>query len=70
MKRAMAQVELERLHPVVKLSPQPQLPFEFGLLNTNSDLRNTMRTTMRHRECCLQPIPRIVKAAYDPGLEE
>ncbi len=28
------------LYPVVKLSPHPQLPFEFGLLNTNSDLRN------------------------------
>lgn len=26
---------------VVKLSPQPQLPFEFGFLNTNSDLHDT-----------------------------
>lgn len=37
---------------VVKLSPQPQLPFEFGFLNTNSDLRITSRALMLlHMEC-------------------
>ncbi len=31
---------------MVKLSPHPQLPFEFGLLKTNSDLHN--RHSLRH----------------------
>ena len=34
---------------MVKLSPHPQLPFEFGLLNTNSDLRKQrIKTCQTH----------------------
>ena len=36
---------------VVKLSPQPHEPFEFGLLNVNSDLRISTSCELQHHAC-------------------
>ncbi len=36
---------------VVKLSPQPHEPFEFGLLNVNSDLRSLTSCELQHYAC-------------------
>jgi hypothetical protein len=48
-------------HHVVKLSPQPQLPFELGFLKTNSDLhihsRITAMNVTRKNDCHGRSIP-------------
>lgn len=52
---------------VVKLSPQPQLPFEFGFLNTNSDLQGNSARVSDGRPACRSPIlpPPTDDAAID-----
>ena len=46
----MCSFESDLLH-VVKLSPQPHEPFEFGLLKVNSDLRMSTSCELQHYAC-------------------